>query len=207
MDAGSGTLANLQLHVGLDKIDAVVLSHQHPDHWSDLDGLFVARAYVLRLGGIPVYAPPGIRELMRMGDSRDTFTWCDIHGGQQLRIGSMTFTFSRTDHPVETLAARIDANGKSLGYSADSGSGWSLKELGPGLDLALCEATFLQDQEDSLQHLSARQAGQMARQAGVDRLMITHLWPTVDPEQAVAEASAAFEKPTLLARLNESYDV
>jgi hypothetical protein len=37
--------------------------------------------------------------------------------------------------------------------------------------------------------------------------MITHLWPTVDPEQAVAEASAAFEKPTLLARLNESYDV
>jgi ribonuclease BN (tRNA processing enzyme) len=207
LDAGSGTLANLQLHVPLDAVDAVVLSHQHPDHWSDLDGFFVARAYVLGLSGIPVYAPTGIRHLLRMGGSGDTFIWCDIGTGEQVTIGSLKFTFSRTDHPVETLAARVDANGKSLGYSADTGTGWSLENLGPGLDLALCEATFLQDREDSLQHLSARQAGAMARQAGASRLMITHLWPTVDPDQAVTEASAAFGTTVTLARLNESYDL
>jgi ribonuclease BN (tRNA processing enzyme) len=207
MDAGSGTLANLQRHVSLDAIDAVVLSHQHPDHWTDLEGFFVARAYVLRLSGLPVYAPPGIRDLMRTGDTGGILDWRDIGAGGQVTIGSMTLTFSRTDHPVETLAVRVDANGRSLGYSADSGSGWSVSELGPGLDLVLCEATFLQDQEDSLQHLSARQAGAMARQAGVPRLMITHLWPTVDPEQAVAEASAAFGSPVMLARLNGSHDL
>jgi ribonuclease BN (tRNA processing enzyme) len=207
MDAGSGTLANLQRHVPIDAIDAIVLSHQHPDHWSDVEGFFVARAYVLRLPGIPVYAPPGIADLMRMGGSENTLTWCDIKSGDRVTVGSMTFTFSKTDHPVETLAMRVDASGRSLGYSADSGSAWSLDQLGPGLDLALVEATFLKDQEDSLQHLSARQAGTMARTAEAKRLMITHVWPTVSPEAAVAEATAAFEKPVLLARMNESYEV
>jgi ribonuclease BN (tRNA processing enzyme) len=207
MDGGSGTLANLQRHVGLDQIDAVVVSHGHPDHWSDLEGFFVASAYVLGLSGIPVYAPKGIKDLMRMGDTSKAFAWQDIRADDRVTVGSMTFTFSRTDHPVETLAARLDANGRSLGYSADSGSGWSIEKLGPDLDLALCEATFLQDREDSLQHLSARQAGTMAREAGADRLMITHLWPTVSADAAVAEASAAFGRPVLLARLNESHDV
>jgi ribonuclease BN (tRNA processing enzyme) len=207
MDAGSGTLANLQLHVSLDAVDAVVVSHSHPDHWSDLEGFFVASAYVLGLEGIPVYAPTGIKDLMRMGDTGKAFAWQDIRAGDRVTVGPMTFTFSRTDHPVETLAARVDADGRSLGYSADSGSGWSIEQLGPDLDLALCEATFLQDQEDSLQHLSARQAGTMARQAGADRLMITHVWPTVPTEAAVAEASEAFGRPVLLARLNESHDI
>ena len=42
LDAGSGTLANLQRHVGLDDVDAVVLSHEHPDHWTDLEGYHIA---------------------------------------------------------------------------------------------------------------------------------------------------------------------
>src|SRR5581483_215884 len=42
LDAGSGTLANLQRHVGLAEVDAVVLTHEHPDHWSDIEGYAVA---------------------------------------------------------------------------------------------------------------------------------------------------------------------
>ena len=48
LDAGTGTLANLQLHVGLDQVDAIVLSHQHPDHWSDIDNFYVACKYVVQ---------------------------------------------------------------------------------------------------------------------------------------------------------------
>jgi ribonuclease BN (tRNA processing enzyme) len=207
LDAGSGSLANLQRHVALDAIDAVVLSHEHPDHWSDLEGFYVACRYVQERSGVPVYAPRGLRDLLRMGPTGETFAWHDIAAGDKVDIGPMTLSFSRTDHPPETLAVRVDAHGRSLGYSADSGPGWSLTALGAGLNLALCEATFLQDGEGSVPHLSARQAGATARAAGADRLLITHLWPTVDPGAAQDEAGASFGRPVEVAALNQSYPV
>jgi len=142
-----------------------------------------------------------------MGPTEDTFVWHDIAEGDRVEIGPMALTFSRTEHPPETLAVRVDAHGRSLGYSADSGPGWSLTALGPGLHLALCEATFLQDGEGTVPHLSARQAGATARAAGAERLLITHLWPTIDPGAAQREAEASFGRPVEVATLNQTYPV
>jgi ribonuclease BN (tRNA processing enzyme) len=208
LDAGPGTMANLQEHIGLDGVDAIVLSHAHPDHWSDIEGFFVACRYVEERSGIPVYAPHGLQELLRVpSPTSPTFVWHEIGDRDKVTIGPMRLTFSRTDHMIETLAARVDVDGRSLGYSADSGAGWSLDELGPGLDLALCEATFLKDREGSIQHMSARQAGATARAAGVERLMVTHVWPTINPADTRAEAEEAFGGPVQLAVMNESHQV
>jgi ribonuclease BN (tRNA processing enzyme) len=208
LDAGSGTMANLQEHVGLDEVDAIVLSHSHPDHWSDIEGFYVACRYVFDRGGIPVYAPEGLGKLMRMGNTDDgTLVWHTIADGSHVTIGSMGWTFSRTDHPVETLASRVEMDGLALGYSADSGPGWSLDALGPGLDLALCEATFLHDREGSIPHMSARQAGATARAAGAKRLLLTHLWPTVEPAAVLEEATASFGGPVDLATVHERYEL
>jgi ribonuclease BN (tRNA processing enzyme) len=208
LDAGPGTLANLQRRIQLGDVDAVILSHRHPDHWTDIEGFFVACTYVVERRGIPIYAPEGLEDLVRSGPTtRPTFAWHTIADGHQLTIGAARLSFSRTDHPPETLAVRIDAGGASLGYSADSGPGWSLEALGPGLDLALCEATFLHDQEGRHQHMSARQAGTTARAAGVGRLMLSHLWPTIDPDASRAEAEAAFGRPVEMARMNTTYRV
>jgi len=208
LDAGSGTLANLQRHVRLDQIDAIVLSHSHPDHWSDVEGFYVACRYVLERRGVPVYAPRGLQRLMRIGeeDAR-TLSWNTVADGGEIEIGPMRFRFSRTEHPVETLAVRVDCGGRTLGYSADSGPGWSLEALGSGLHLALCEATFLQDGEGGTLHMSARQAGATARAAGAERLVLTHLWPTVDSAAALEEATAAFGRPVELAAINQRYRV
>jgi ribonuclease BN (tRNA processing enzyme) len=207
LDAGSGSLANLQRHLALADVDAVVLSHEHPDHWSDLEGFYVACRYVQPRSAVPVFAPKGLRSLLRMGPTEDTLVWHDVAGGDRVDIGGLGLTFSRTDHPPETLAVRVDGGGRALGYSADSGSAWSLAELGNDLDLALCEATFLQDREDSLQHLSARQAGAMAKAAASARLVITHLWPTVNPRSAQIEAADAFGGPVEVAAVNRTYAV
>ena len=102
---------------------------------------------------------------------------------------------------------RIDGAGRSLGYSADSGPGWGLSELGEGLDLALCEATYLSDREGSLPHMSARQAGHSARTAGAARLVVTHLWPRTDRRAAEAEAAAAFGGPVTVAAVGDRYQV
>ena len=135
------------------------------------------------------------------------FAWHEVAGGDRVAVGGVDISFSRTDHGVETLAVRIDGGGGSLGYSADSGPGWSLEALGPALDLALCEATLSSDEEGKVQHMSARQAGASARAAGARRLLLTHLWPTVDPVRSEAEGSEAFGAPAELAAHNVHYRV
>lgn len=211
LDAGPGTLAALQTHVDLADLDAVVLTHEHPDHWSDLEHLVVACRWFLGRTGVPVHAPPSLRAAagrteVAAGGS-PVLAWSETDPGVSLVIGPMTWSFSRTDHPVPTHAVRVDARGRSLGYSADSGPAWGLSGLGPGLDLALCEATFLSDREGTVQHLSARQAGLSAREAAVGRLVLTHIAPGIDRAAARREAEASFGAPVQVAVIGARYRV
>jgi ribonuclease BN (tRNA processing enzyme) len=206
MDAGSGTLANLQRHIGFDELDAIVLSHEHPDHWSDLEGWAIVCQYHLQRTGFPVYAPAGLREQTYKPDS-PSFAWHDIAGGDTVEVGTMRFTFSRTDHGPETLAMRVESGGRTLGYSADTGPAWSLGSLGSGLDLVLCEASLSIEEENTMQHLSARQAGAQAKAAGAGRLVLTHLWATLEPGQAQSSGSEGFGRPVELAAVGARYEV
>lgn len=204
LDAGPGTLANLQRHSSFDAIDALVLSHEHPDHWTDLEGFVNVCRYVFPREGVPVYAPAGLRT-RTYADTTPTLDWHPVADGDRRTIGTLTLTFSRTDHGPETLGARVDGGGRSLGYSADTGPAWSFEALGPGLDLALCEATLPDELEGSLQHLTAAQAGAAARAAGAGRLLLTHLWPTLDPERSRRQAVAAFGGEVGVAAVDERH--
>ena len=207
VDAGPGTMANLQARLPLTEVDAVVLSHEHPDHRSDVDSFYVACRHGIHREGVPVYAPAGLLDHTYFRPPEPWLEWHEIADGGRLDLGDLRFTFSRTDHGPETLAMRIEGEGRALGYSADSGPAWSLEALGPGIDLALCEASFQKEQEGMAQHLSARQAGASARAAGVGRLVLTHLWPTLDPERSRAEGSEAFGRPVDLAATHQLYEV
>ncbi len=204
LDAGSGTLSNLQGHTAVTTVDAVVLSHAHPDHWTDIEGFYVACRWFYAHRGVPVYAPAGLRLLTRGIADDGTLVWHEVADGHQLTLGALRLVFFRTDHPVETLAVRIDAGGRSLGYSADTGPGWDFGVLGR-VDLALVEASFLSDREGSMAHLSARQAGRRAREADAGRLVITHIGPTVDRDAAQAEAGASFGAPVDVAVAGARY--
>jgi len=205
VDAGSGTLANLQRHVAIDDVDGIVLTHEHPDHWTDVTGFYVASKYYLRMKNVPVFAPVSVRDHVYYND--DPIDWRVVTDGDRVSFGDLELRFSRTNHPPETLAVRIDADGRSLAYSADTAPGWSFSSLGDDIDLGLCEATFLAEHEGKAQHLSARQAGAMAKAAGVKRLVLTHLQPGTDPVESQREASATFGGPVSVAEENEDYDV
>lgn len=212
LDLGSGSLANLQRHIGLDDIDAVVLSHQHPDHWTDLTGLRVAMRYGSGREGLPVFLTEGTLGLAieLCGEIAPTFDVRIVADGDYVAIGGLAVRFAATQHFVPTLAVRVDApDGASMAYSADTGPGWSFASLGDGIDLALCEATVTAELEHTQGggHLSARQAGRMAARAGVGRLVLTHLLPTVDPTRIAEEGAAAFGRAVEVATVGATYEV
>jgi len=218
LDAGPGTFANLQEVWDPGTVDAVVLSHEHPDHWSDIESLAV---WLMQVGGgrsVPVHAPPGLRERSYFARS-PVLDWRETAPARALAIGSLVCHFAATDHGPPTHGIRFDPPPRapaapagapdltrSLAYSADTGPGWSVEALGRGIGTLLCEATYLADQEGTNRHLSGRQAGSMAAAAGVGRLVVTHRSPTVAADALAAEADVAFGRPVLQAAIGRVFE-
>jgi ribonuclease BN (tRNA processing enzyme) len=209
VDLGSGTLANLQRHVALADVDALVLSHEHPDHWLDVPLLRNAMRYMLGLGDLPVYGTAGNLALARtlIDGLEPTLVWHTVTDGSAETIGDLELRFARTDHPVETLAVRVDNGGRSLLYSADTGPRWRGGDLGGGVDTLLCEATFAPADEDRHQHLSARQAAALAASVGADRLVLTHVPPGGDADEQRRLAAADHPGPVSVAETGATFAI
>ena len=197
LDCGPGTLANHQKHVENTYLSAIVVSHAHPDHWGELPVFHNALRYFMDRTDLPVYGTA--ETLLRLEGARGepvtpTFDWHTITATSEVGIDHLAVRFSLTDHPVETLAVRVDDTeaGGSFGYSADTADGWSLTELGEGIDLLFCEATLRASDESGVPHLTTVQAGHDARRAAPGTLVITHLPPGADIDAHAAETSEAF---------------
>jgi ribonuclease BN (tRNA processing enzyme) len=211
VDLGSGTLANLQRQVSPLDVDAVVLTHQHPDHWLDLPLLRNALLYMLGGSDLPVYGTDGTHELAKavIGDLPPTLVWHTIDATSSVAVGDLRLRFDRTDHPVETFAVRVDhvPAGRSLLFSADTGPGWDPRALGDGVDVLLCEASFAGADEAEQVHLSARQAGGYATALRARRLVVTHVPPGVDPHDQQRLAATTYAGPIDVAETGGTFTV
>src|SRR4051812_43442131 len=149
LDVGNGALGPLQARVGLLGVDAVLLSHLHGDHCLDLIAYSYARRYHPEgpLPKLPVYGPRHTQQRL-CGAFED---WpedglCDVYDFRDLApgrraIGPFSIVMDRVSHPIEAYAFRVEAEGRSLTYSGDSGSSDNLDQLASGSDLFLCEAS------------------------------------------------------------------
>jgi ribonuclease BN (tRNA processing enzyme) len=117
-----------------------------------------------------------------------------------LAIGHFTLTFQRTTHDEPTWGCMVQG-ARRLVYTADTRESPDLEAFAKGADLLLCEATYpSQDGElPSGNHLTSRQAGELARRAGVREVMLTHFWPGLDRSPFSEEAERAFGAPVILA--------
>lgn len=198
LDAGTGTLANLQQHIALSDIHAIAITHEHPDHFVDLYPTFYALFYgELGTPGLPVFVPldfarklADVVSIDSQVAMRTAFDFRDVPPGDAFEVGPFRVKTEPMEHlGLPALGYRIAADGHVLAYTGDTGPSPDVVALARDADVFLAEATW-QDRDDLLPfHMSARQAADHARAAGVGKLALTHIWPTLDREVSREQAA------------------
>jgi len=217
IDAGTGTLSNLQKHVSIDDVDAIALSHMHADHFTDLYPFL----YAVEFGPsgprrVPVYAPvagPDVfGRLLRDESSAaypKVYEWTGLEPGEEADIGPLRLRTFPAAHSIVNLTMRIEAGGEVFCYSGDTGPNESLSHAAQGADLFLCEASW-QDGQDAIDvpiHLTAREAGRVAAEAGAKRLLLTHVRPHYDLSRSVDQAADEYDGIVEIAHGGNSWNV
>lgn len=218
VDAGSGTFANLQRHTDHHALHAVMISHLHIDHILELYSLY----YALRFGagglgprGLQVFAPAGAEAHLQQLVSPTGpdgfggyYDFQTVRSGDKIGLEPFVFSFLRSIHPVECLSMRVEAAGRTLVYTSDTGWNDELVEFSRGADVLIAEASLQAPNPAMAQvHLTAAQAGSLAEKAAVGRLVLTHIVPGLDPNVSLEQAATQFHGEILLATDNAVIEV
>jgi len=214
LDLGYGTLSRLLALLGSTTaagLDAVVITHDHPDHVVDLHGLFRARLYDgQELPRIALYAPEAVVD--RVAGLEDgerslterVFAWQPLPAGAY-DVGPFRLESWSLPHYVLNAGVRLSSPELVVAYTGDTGPAPALADLGRAADLFIVDATDRHQRAGHLPrehpalNMTAREAGQAATAAGARRLMLTHFWPGNDRERSRAAAAEAFAGEILLA--------
>ena len=200
LDLGYATVPRLLRRITADQVDAVFISHGHPDHCADLNPLLRARA--LRddpAPPLPVYALPGVLNavlaLDRPGMLDAAYDLRDITPGAHLDIGPFRVETCLLPHSVPNTGVRLKVGDRVLAYTGDTGPSPEVVALARDADLLLAEATYENDVPDDMRGYlsSARDVGPQATAAGARRVLLTHLRPGADPAAARAAAIDGYD--------------
>lgn len=215
MDLGYGTLSRLLAVVDsrvAAGIDAVVITHKHPDHMLDLHGLFRARWFGDRAADpIPLYAPDGVVQRLEGLEGDDVSAILEVFDWHELPhapydVGPFELRSWSLPHFVPDAGVRLTTDGLTIAYTGDTGPDPCLTELARDADLFIAEASDRGQRTDTplagpgeRMHLTAREAGEIAQAASAKRLLLTHFWPGNDREASRAAAAAVFDGEVLVA--------
>lgn len=189
IDFGTGSLAQLPKHIQYEKIDAIMLSHLHFDHMSDMLPLQYALQFHPTNAPVPVYAPKApeaVRTLL-------TAPCYDLKDMADVTIGEMNIHVFPARHPVPVFAFRIECDGKIFGYTGDSNTIEGMAVFMKNCDLLLADAGLSREHwSEKAPHYSAEECGKLAADAHANRLLLTHLNPRYTENELVAEARECF---------------
>lgn len=220
VDCGNGVFGKLRERMSYAEVDAVVISHLHGDHVLDL----VPFSYALKFGPAGrgriepprLVAPLGSDAFFRRLDG----TWDDeglIAGSfaleeydpeSEIVIGKLTIRTHPVPHIGATHAIEIAAaTGGRIVLGADGRFSEELIAAARSADLLVAEATLPDPDPSQDVHMSAEEAGRLAREAGVGRLVLTHISDELDPERSRRIAAEEFGGEVEVAATGATYEV
>lgn len=203
LDCGSGSHSLLNFPNDLNGL-SVILSHLHRDHYNDIYNIqyssFVFHNQKIIEKPIDIYLPSNPTSIFDdiTGEPNSYATYTTINENSNIHVGHMDVSFCRTDHPVETYAVRISNGESTIVYTSDTSFSCKdrIVEFAKNADLLICESSLLTSYgfAEINPHLTAKQAGIIAKESEVKALMLTHFWPEELPEKYVEEAKLLFPK-------------
>lgn len=210
LDLGAGALNALQAHITPHRLDALVISHCHPDHCVDL---FALRVWMIWGPGrghrLRVIAPSDLPDLL--GAFAGVEGWETAFAfepiGSEHRVGDLTLTTRAVPHSGPTHAIRVDAAEQSITYGADCRHNDALPSLAAGTDILIAECGDGTTSRAQPVHMTGDEAGRTAAAAGAGRLLLTHCYPEHDRDATLSAARAAFAGPVDWARQGETVSV
>jgi len=230
VDCGNGVFSKLRRFRDYTRVDAVVISHLHADHFLDLVPFAYALTYAPRQQPVPVdrwpgtdqparpqmFAPTGAKETFRRvvgawgnEDLIENAFQIEEYGAKaRPAVGPLRFSFQPVPHFTETFAICVQSSngGGKLAFGADSRPTADLIEFAHEADLLLIEATLPRPERSGQRgHLTPREAGEHGKAAGARRLVLTHISDELDVLWARAEAADAFGAPVEMAREGAVY--
>jgi ribonuclease BN (tRNA processing enzyme) len=210
IDAGTGTLAELQRYVDPADLDAIWISHRHADHTADLLVAYYALRFAERRPEhpIPLIGPEGLLDRMAgfLGPSSVSelprvFDFQAMSGWGSRTIGALQLEWGPVQHGVPAFGLAVGDGATRFAYSGDSAPCVSLEELAEGAGTLLVEVGYDEGhgEDHAPVHHTPEDAGRTAAASGVPRVVLTHVAENVPPADAVARASAHFEGETVTA--------
>lgn len=195
IDMGSGILSRYLTIDTLNNLKAVILTHLHYDHMSDMFTLKYALES-LDIHNLPVYLPPEPKDtLIEREDSKGVFSISGIKSN--LKILNLSFDFIKTVHPVDTYAVSFHLNDLKYTYTADSGYFEDLIGFARDSDVLISDTAFLSTNKRANIHMTAAESALLAKSAHASRLYLTHFYPFTDPELYLKEAKKVFSNTYL----------
>ena len=224
VDCGNGVFSKLRRYRDYTRVDAVLISHLHADHFLDLVPYSYALTYAPRQQPVPVdrwpgtddparprlIAPPGATEVFRRVAGawgpeelvENAFAIEEYGEDSRPEVGSLSFAFRTVPHFRETFAIRAESanGGGRMVFGGDCGPTENLVDFARDADLLIAEGTLPRPERTGVRgHLTPREAGEHARAAGARRLLLTHISDELDELWAQSQARAGYGGPVEVA--------
>lgn len=211
IDCGSGVVSQLQNYCPIEKLDALIFSHYHHDHFSDLGVLQYARlihnAWKAEEKKLTAYGHLLDKEKYNQLSYEPHVTAIPYNPEKELKVGPFTITFLKTKHPAPCFAMKITDGNTTIVYTADTGYFQELHQFALDCDLLIAECSFYEHQDPTAAgHMNSRDVGILAQKANTKKLLLTHLPHFGDRNQLLKQVKAYYQGPAELAKTGWTYE-
>lgn len=211
LDCGAGTIHALSRYaLPWERMTHLFISHFHVDHVGELASLFFAFKYGMKKGReapFTIIGPVGLERVMdglrlafgaKLFEPMFPLSVRLLSPGETLELGGdATLTVTKTPHTDESLAARIESEGRVICYTGDTDFSDELAGFFGNADVLVSECSF-QEPRSGVPHLSISQVARLAAQARVAKLVVTHFYFDVDEVDLKARLESEYSGEVII---------